>query len=86
MENKIKKLLEKEIVKAGYILDEVVYCKEDGNMVLRIVIDKEGVININDCIAVNKIIDPILDEEDPISESYILDVTSKEKGSESNGW
>lgn len=82
MESKIRNLLEDEITKAGYILDEVTYGEEEGNMVLRIVIDKEGIVNINDCIAVNKIIDPILDEKDPISESYILDVCSKEKGSE----
>ena len=82
MESKIRNLLEDEITKAGYILDEVTYGKEEGNMVLRIVIDKEGIVNINDCIAVNKIVDPILDEKDPISESYILDVCSKEKGSE----
>lgn len=82
MEEKIRQLLEEEISKAGYILDEVTYQKEDNNMVLRLIIDKEGIININDCIAVNKIVDPILDEADPISESYILDVCSKEKGSE----
>ena len=58
------------------------YQKEEGNNVLRIVIDKEGIVDLNDCIAVNKIINPILDEKDPISESYILDVCSKEKGSE----
>lgn len=82
MENKIRALLEDEVLKAGYKIDEITYAKEEGSMVLRIVIDKEGVININDCITVNKIIDPILDEKDPISESYILDVCSKEKGCE----
>lgn len=82
MEDKIRNLLEKHVLNAGYRIDEITYGKEDGNMVLRIVIDKDEPININDCITVNKIIDPILDEEDPISESYILDVCSKEKGSE----
>ncbi len=82
MEEKIKKLLEEEVKKAGYVIDEVAYQKEEGNNVLRIVIDKEGIIDLNDCITANKIINPILDENDPISESYILDVCSKEKGSE----
>ena len=82
MEEKIRKLLEEEVSKAGYVIDEVTYQKEEGNNVLRIVIDKEGIVDLNDCIAVNKIINPILDEKDPISESYILDVCSKEKGSE----
>ncbi len=82
MEEKIRKLLEEEVKKAGYVIDEVTYQKEEGNNVLRIVIDKEGIVNLNDCITANKIINPILDETDPISESYILDVCSKEKGSE----
>lgn len=85
MEEKIKKLLEKEVEKAGFVIDEVTYQKEDGNNVLRIIIDKKGFVNINDCIAVNKIINPILDEKDPISESYVLEVCSKEKGSDQNG-
>ena len=82
MEEKIRKLLEEEVKKAGYVIDEVTYQKEEGNNVLRSVIDKEGIVNLNDCITANKIINPILDETDPISESYILDVCSKEKGSE----
>ena len=34
---------------------------------------------------VNEIVNPILDEADPISESYVLDVCSKEKGSDEDG-
>ncbi len=82
MEEKIKKLLEEEVLKAGFVIDEITYQKEEGNNVLRIVIDKNGIVDLNDCIAANKIINPILDENDPISESYILDVCSKEKGSD----
>ncbi|MBR3898308.1 MAG: hypothetical protein IKJ43_03410 [Bacilli bacterium] len=85
MEEKIHKLLEEDIKKAGYILDEVFYGKEDGVNTLRLVIDKKGYINIADCIKVNDIVNPILDKEDPISESYVLDVCSKEKGSDYDG-
>lgn len=84
MKDKIRELLEEDINEAGYILDEVFYGKEDGVNTLRLVIDKQGYININDCIKVNDIVNPILDKEDPISESYVLDVCSKEKGSDSN--
>ena len=49
---------------------------------LRVVIDKEGIIDVDDCVKVSKLINPILDEEDPIEENYILDVCSKEKGCE----
>ena len=82
MEKEIRNLLEKTIEENGFILDEVLYIKENNTNFLRIVIDKEGYININDCVLVNELISPILDENDLIKESYILDVCSKEKGSE----
>lgn len=82
MEKEIRNLLQKTIEENGFILDEVLYEKENNTNFLRIVIDKEGYININDCVLVNELISPILDENDLIKESYILDVCSKEKGSE----
>lgn len=85
MKDKIRELLEEEINDAGYILDEVFYGKEEGVNTLRLVIDKQGYININDCLKVNDIVNPILDKEDPINESYVLDVCSKEKGSDDDG-
>ena len=81
MEEKIRNLLQKPIEDAGYILDEVFYGKEDNINTLRLVIDKAGYINVGDCVKVNEIVNPILDKADPISESYVLDVCSKEKGS-----
>ena len=81
MEEKIRNLLEKPIEDAGYILDEVFYGKEENISTLRLVIDKSGYINVGDCVKVNEIVNPILDKADPISESYVLDVCSKEKGS-----
>lgn len=85
LEEKIRNLVQADIEKAGYILDEVFYGVEDGVNYLRLVIDKEGYINVNDCVTVNDIVSPILDEADPIDESYVLDVCSKEKGSDGNG-
>ena len=81
IEEKIKNLLEKEIEKAGYILDEVTYGKENNINTLTLVIDKKGYINVNDCAEVSNLVNPLLDEADLISESYVLDVCSKEKGS-----
>lgn len=77
IELKVKELIEPMLNEAGYLLDEVLYVKEDGNYFLRIVIDKNGIIDIEDCVNVTKIIDPILDSVDYIKESYILDVCSK---------
>ena len=85
MEEKIRNLLQKPIEDAGYILDEVFYGKEDNINTLRLVIDKQGYINVGDCVKVNEIVNPILDKADPISESYVLDVCSKEKGSDEDG-
>ena len=85
MEEKIRNLLQKPIEDAGYILDEVFYGKEDNINTLRLVIDKAGYINVGDCVKVNEIVNPILDKADPISESYVLDVCSKEKGSDEDG-
>lgn len=78
--NRVKELIEESIKKLGFILDEVLYVKEDGNYYLRVVIDKNGVIDIEDCVTVTHLIDPMLDNVDYIKDSYILDVCSKEKG------
>lgn len=80
--NNVKNLIEESIKTAGYILDDVLYLKEDGNYFLRVIIDKNGIIDVEDCVTVTHIIDPILDTVDYITDSYILDVCSKEKGCE----
>lgn len=83
MEEKVKVLIEKPIEDAGYLLDSVTYEKENGNNFLRIVIDKENdYITVNDCVEVNNLLDPILDEMDFLTDSYIVDICSKEKGCE----
>lgn len=80
IEDKIRQMLEKVIVDSGYILDTVIYEKEDGNNFLRLIIDKKDIITIDDCVVVSNLVNPILDAEDPINDKYILDVCSKEKG------
>lgn len=80
--SKVRELIEEPVKKAGYILDEVLYVKEDGNYFLRVVIDKNGIIDVEDCVTVTRIVDPMLDDIDYITDSYILDVCSKEKGCE----
>ncbi len=80
--SRVEDLITKPVEEAGYRIDQVLYVKEDGNQFLRVVIDKPGNIEVDDCVVVSKIINPLLDEEDFINESYILDVCSKEKGCE----
>ena len=78
----VTKLVQEPVTNAGYIIDDILYIKEDGNMFLRIIINKNGIIDVEDCVTVSNIVNPLLDEADIIDESYILDVCSNEKGSE----
>ena len=82
IEEKVTKLIKEEIEKQGIILDQVLYVKEGSQYFLRIVIDKQGFIDLDDCVNVTNIINPILDKNDIIKSNYILDVCSKEKGCE----
>ena len=60
----------------GCELWDVEYVSEGGQWFLRVYIDKEGGVSINDCEAVSRAIDPILDEKDPIESSYTFEVSS----------
>ena len=55
---------------------DVEYIKEAGDWHLRLYIDREEGVSINHCEAVSRALDPILDEEDPIPDSYIFEVSS----------
>ena len=57
-------------------LVDVEYVKEAGSWYLRVYIDKEGGIAVDDCEVVSREADPILDTDDCIEESYILEVSS----------
>lgn len=79
---KMETLICNTIVENGYKLDEVRYEAEGSMMFLRVIIDKDGMIDIDDCVKVSKLINPLIDEADYIEENYVLDVCSKEKGCE----
>ena len=65
------------LVEANHFeLVDIEYVKEAGTWYLRIYIDKEGGININDCELVSRAFSDILDKEDPIEDAYILEVSS----------
>lgn len=80
MEDKIKALLSDAVNELGVVIDSVEYVKEGGNNYLRIVIDRDEVIDVDKCVEVTKVISPLLDDIDLIDDSYILDVCTKEKG------
>ena len=60
----------------GCTLWDVEYVKEAGSWYLRVFIDKEGGVSINDCEAVSRPLSDKLDEVDPIEGSYVLEVGS----------
>ena len=65
------------IVKAhGCELWDVEYVREGSEYFLRLYLDKEGGVDINDCEAISRAVDPILDEKDPIQGSYHFEVCS----------
>ena len=64
------------VEQCGCTLWDVEYVKEAGEWFLRVYIDKEGGVSINDCEAVSRPLSDALDETDPIEGSYTLEVSS----------
>ena len=60
----------------GCTLWDVEYVREGSERFLRLYLDKEGGVDITDCEAISRAVDPILDEKDPIQESYHFEVCS----------
>lgn len=55
---------------------DVQYAKEGAEWVLKIIIDKDGGVGIDDCVEMTHAIDPVLDQEDPVPQEYVLEVSS----------
>ena len=64
------------IAEQGCTLWDVEYVKEGGVWYLRVLLDKEGGVDILDCEAISRKLDVLLDEADPIDGSYTLEVGS----------
>ena len=74
--SKVTPLCEKVAAELGYFIWDVDYVKEGTGWYLRIEIDKEDGIGIDDCEAFSRAIDPLLDEENYIEGAYHLEVSS----------
>ena len=72
----VKKIAGPLAEELGYFLWDVEYVKEGADMYLRITIDSEDGITIDDCEKMHRAIDPLLDESDPIEDAYHLEVSS----------
>ena len=76
IEEKVEQLIEKTINELGYELYDIEYAKEGKDYFLRIFIDKNEGIDLNDCEKVNDAVNPILDAADYIKEQYFLEISS----------
>lgn len=64
------------VEQAGCTLWDVEYVREAGTWYLRVLVDCEGGVNINQCEAISRPLSDLLDEKDPIEGSYVLEVGS----------
>lgn len=76
IEQKVSELLENDINTLGYELYDVLYVKEGKDYYLKIIIDSNNGISLEDCEKVSRQIDLKLDEVDYIKDQYFLEVSS----------
>ncbi len=72
----VSSIINDTVAELGFSLWDVRFVKEGADYFLRVFIDSENGIGIDDCVAVSRAIDPLIDEADPIDKSYCLEVCS----------
>ena len=72
----LKQRLKQIVEEMNYYLYDVTYEKEGDDFVLRVMIENDTYINIDDCVAVSKVISDELDVLDPFPDPYMFEVTS----------
>ena len=72
----VRALAEPVAAEYGCEVWDVEYIREAGAWYLRVYIDKPGGVGIDDCEAVSRALDPVLDEADPVPGSYVFEVSS----------
>ena len=73
----VKELIKAKVEALGVELYDVEYVKEGRDYFLRVLIDKEDEsIDLDTCVSVSDVVSAIMDEKDPISNEYLLEVTS----------
>lgn len=76
LEGKVCELLSKKLTNLGYELVNVRYQKESGENYLKIIVDKDEDISLDDIVKLSDLISPLLDASDIINDKYILDISS----------
>lgn len=74
--DKVRRLVEPVIAAEGLELVEIEYRREPLGWVLRLFIDREDGVGIDDCTLVNRLLGDLLDVADPIAHAYHLEVSS----------
>ena len=74
--DRVSALVRPVVEEEGCSLWDVEYVREAGTWYLRVFIDRDGGVGIDDCERISRRLDPILDEEDPIPDSYVFEVGS----------
>lgn len=80
MKEKIIGAIGNKLDDLGVFIDDITYGKVDNENTLTIILDSNEIIPLNKVVMATRIINPILDKLDLISDSYTLDVYAKEKG------
>ena len=73
---RVRTIIQPTADELGYYLWNVEFVKEGADYILRVTIDTDEGITIDDCERMTRAIDPILDEHDPIEVGYLLEVSS----------
>ena len=76
IEEQVYALINQSVIDLNLKIYDVEYVKEGKDWYLRVYIDKDGGVDINDCENVSRLIDPMLDEADLIKQAYCLEVSS----------
>lgn len=74
--NEIYEMVKPIADELNYDIYHVEYVKENGELYLRIYIEKDGGITLSDCEALSRRVSDLMDEKDPIKDSYFLEVSS----------
>ena len=74
--NEIYEMLKPIADELNYDIYHVEYVKENGELYLRIYIEKDGGITLSDCEALSRRVSDLMDEKDPIKDPYFLEVSS----------
>ena len=75
-EKKTQELITPILEQKDLRLVDVEYVKEGEDYYLRVYIDKDGGVNIDDCVEISRAFNPVLDSENYISDAYIFEVSS----------